>query len=86
MTKVRKVKGHIRPFDFLQTTMTKNSWKRVTEKYAGGSQISYIFPLNDKDLHNVKDKDCHCKPRVMGADNYTSIIHNSFDGREATER
>jgi len=43
-----------------------------------------IIPLNDSEEHEELST-CKCKPRVDLIHGSMTIIHNSFDGREAVE-
>jgi len=72
---------HIKPFDFTQTSKTgEKLWKRVTEN-PGPGQISYVFPINDKEPHGIKDKYCKCCPKIIWERDYSIIIHEAFDKR-----
>lgn len=46
----------------------------------------HTYPLNDPPGHRTDGHPCPCRPAVIHHDGGTQIIHNSWDGREISER
>jgi hypothetical protein len=44
----------------------------------------HVLPVNDLREHVSEGIGCECRPRLI--DGGAVIVHNSFDGREITER
>jgi hypothetical protein len=46
----------------------------------------HVYPLNDVFIHSTDTPWCDCHPRLEPYDSALLVIHNSWDGREITER
>lgn len=45
----------------------------------------HVLPVNDIKEHE-ESADCHCQPTVEELKYGRLVVHNSYDGREATEQ
>lgn len=54
---------------------------RITEH---GKTAVHTIPEDDIRVH-FEAEDCHCVPLVQMFEHGTTVVHNSFDGREFTE-
>jgi hypothetical protein len=46
----------------------------------------HVYPLNDICRHDTESAFCDCRPRLEPHGDALLVIHNSWDGREITER
>jgi hypothetical protein len=47
----------------------------------------HVYPLNGLRTHDTESRECSCGPKVeVYSFGQAVIVHNSYDGREITER